>query len=302
MSPLVRRVTARNSGPFTYHGTGTYLVGRGKVAVIDPGPDDDAHIAAIMAATSHETITHILVTHTHLDHSPGAAPLKRLTGAPTYGFGPHGGIASDDDVRVEEGGDMNFTPDHAIVDGDAIRGAGFTFTALHTPGHTSNHLCFAFEEECALFTGDHVMGWSTTVVVPPDGDMEKYYTSLERLLSRNDQIYYPTHGGPIGDPIGGHADRHAPDLQNRDPQNRNPQNFVRALIAHRRAREDQLLAVLAKAPAGIPAMVAEIYTDVEKRLHAAAAQSVFAHLIAMVRDGRVTTTGLPARSSIFRLP
>lgn len=286
ISPLIRRITARNPGSFTFHGTGTYLVGHGNVAVIDPGPADPAHIQAILAATAGETITHILVTHTHMDHSPGAAPLRQATDAPSFGFGPHGSGHADDGVKVEEGGDMDFVPDVPTGDGARISGAGFSFTAVHTPGHTSNHLCFALAEERTLFTGDHVMGWSTSVVVPPDGDMTAYLASLEKLAARNDAVLMPTHGGPIGGAL--------------DPKSRHPQAYVRQLIDHRRAREAQILAALAHGPQTISALVASIYADVDKRLHAAAGQSVYAHLIALVRDGRAATDGEPQTSSRYR--
>lgn len=273
LSPLVRRIIAQNPSAFTFHGTGTYIVGRGKVAVIDPGPDDPAHINAIMAALEDgETVSHILITHTHRDHSPGAALLKARTGAETWGFGPHpqrieGGVV------VEEGGDHDFIPDHRLKDGAVIRGDGWTVTALHTPGHISNHLCFGLHEEKALFTGDHVMGWSTTVISPPDGNMTDYYASLKTLLFRDDVRYYPTHGAPIDIASTGHK----------------PQHFVTELIRHREAREAQIMACLKSGPQTIPQMVATMYVDVPKYLHPAAARSVLAHLIHMVHDGRVKT-------------
>src|SRR5690606_2216464 len=229
-SPLVRRVIARNPSAFTFHGTGTYVVGRpgGRVAVIDPGPDDDAHIDALLDALRGDTVSHILITHTHRDHSPGAARLKEVTGAPTYAYGPHplprGGIA------VEEGGDHDFRPDHLLEDGTRLVGDGWTMSALHTPGHISNHLCFALEEERALFSGDHVMGWSTTVISPPDGNMTDYYNSLRRLLPREDRRYYPTHGAPIDERTTG----------------RDPQRFVEALLAHRMGRETQIIDCLTR--------------------------------------------------------
>lgn len=275
LSPLVRRVIAQNPSAFTFHGTGTYIVGRGQVAVIDPGPDDPAHIAAIMAALEDgETVSHILITHTHRDHSPGAALLKAQTGAETYGFGPHpqrmeGGIV------VEEGGDHAFMPDHRLKDGAMISGAGWTVSALHTPGHISNHLCFGLHEEKALFTGDHVMGWSTTVISPPDGSMTEYYASLKTLLFRDDVRYYPTHGAPIDIASTGHK----------------PQHFVTELIRHREAREMQILACLKSGPQTIPQMVKTMYVDVPAYLHPAAARSVLAHLIHMVHDGRVKVEG-----------
>ena len=215
ISPLIRRVVARNPSPFTYTGTGTYIVGHGEVAVIDPGPLQDDHVAALLAALAGERVSHILVTHTHSDHSPAATPLKDATGAPTYGFGPHGSGRPDPDVRVEEYGDRAFRPDHQLRDGAAIMGEGWRLEALHTPGHTSNHLCFALAQERALFSGDHVMGWSTSVISPPDGDMQAYMRSLKRLLERDDAIYRPTHGPPITE----------------------PRRHVEALIAHREKRE-----------------------------------------------------------------
>ena len=187
MTPLIRRVVARNPSPFTFKGTGTYIVGHGKVAVIDPGPDISAHVEALLAALRGETVTHILVTHTHLDHSPAAAAIKQATGAKTYGFGPHGSGRDEDRTGVggvtEEGGDRDFVPDVVMRDGDAVAGPGWRLAAVHTPGHTSNHLCFALPQERTLFSGDHVMGWSTSVIAPPDGDMAAYMRSLDKLLS-----------------------------------------------------------------------------------------------------------------------
>ena len=275
VSPLVRRVTARNPGPFTFHGTGTYIVGRGTVAVIDPGPALDDHVAALAAALEGETASHILVTHTHLDHSPAAAALKALSGAPTYGYGPHG---ADRGVAVEEGGDFDFSPDHALRDGDAVAGPGWTLRAVHTPGHTSNHLCFALEEESALFSGDHVMGWSTTVVSPPDGDMAAYMASLDRLRARSDSIYYPTHGAPI----------------------RRPAPFVKALAAHRRAREAQILRCLADGAGAVPAMVRTMYAGLDPRLRGAAGRSVLAHLLHLEQRGRAVRDGPPDGGGTWR--
>ena len=286
LSPLVRRVIARNPSAFTFHGTGTYILGSEKVAVIDPGPDDPAHIDALLAALDGETVSHILITHTHRDHSPGAALLQQKTGAPTYAFGPHplpkGGPA------VEEGGDHDFRPDHLLEDGARVTGAGWTVTALHTPGHISNHLCFALEEEKALFSGDHVMGWSTTVISPPDGNMTEYYESLRKLLPRDDQRYYPTHGAPI----------------DRETTGRSPQQFVEALLAHRAGRELQIVNCLAKdGPMTIPQMVGRMYADVPKYLHSAAARSVLAHLIHMAGEGRVQPeAGAADEAAVWRLP
>lgn len=287
LSPLVTRVLANNPSPFTFHGTGTYLIGDASLAVIDPGPDDSAHLEAILAAAAGRPITHILVTHTHSDHSPLAARLKERTGAKTYGFGPHG-RNDESGIRLEEGGDMGFVPDVAVRDGDVISGEGWTSLCVFTPGHTSNHMCFTLEEEKAFFPGDHVMGWSTTVVSPPDGDMRAYMASLERLTFRDDAVYYPTHGAPVG---GKH-----------DALKRDPQDYVRTLIAHRRDREDQILARLKAGDETIPDMVEVMYAAVDKRLHPAAAHSVFGHLVAMVAEGRVATDGPARPQGRYRLP
>lgn len=267
--PGVRRVLARNPNPFTFHGTGTYIVGRGKVAVIDPGPLLDEHVDAILRATAGETITHILVTHTHNDHSPAAAPLRQRTGASTYAFGRHGSGRDHHDTDVEEGGDQDFVPDVFLKDGDRIDVDGLVLQAIHTPGHTSNHLCFSLEQPSILFSGDHVMGWSTTVIAPPDGDMACYFASLDRLLERREELYVPTHGNPI----------------------RQPQAFVRQLIAHRHARETQIVACVGRGLVTIPDMVRVIYSEVDSRLHPAAARSVFAHLQHLVRTGRLKASG-----------
>lgn len=287
LSPLVTRVLANNPSPFTFYGTGTYLIGQAALAVVDPGPDDPDHLDAILKAANGRPVTHILVTHTHIDHSPLAAALKARTGASTYAFGPHGRDETGG-VRVEEGGDMAFAPDFAVRDGDQIFGEGWTMRCVFTPGHTSNHMCFALEEERAFFPGDHVMGWSTTVVSPPDGDMNAYMASLEKLTARNDAVYYPTHGAPVGGP--------------HDAMGRNPQDYVATLIAHRRDREDQILARLKAGDETIPAMVEVMYADVDKRLHPAAAHSVFGHLVAMTADGRVVTDGPPSPHGRYRLP
>ena len=276
LSPMVRRVIARNPSAFTFHGTGTYIVGRGKVAVIDPGPAYPEHLEALMRATDGEEVTHILVTHTHIDHSPLAAALKARTGAPTHGFGFHGG--GREDVQVEEGGDYDFAPDYRLADGDAVEGDGWTFSAVHTPGHTSNHLCFGLAQEKALFCGDHVMGWSTTVVSPPDGDMAAYMASLHKLLSRDDAVFYPTHGPPV----------------------RDPRPFVEAYIAHREMRDGQILAHLAEGPKTIPEMVATMYADVPRELHPAAAQTVLSHLIHMIETGRAHSDGPPTLDARYR--
>jgi len=265
LSPLIRRVLANNPGPFTFRGTGTYIVGARDVAVIDPGPDIPEHVDALKRALTGCRVTHILITHTHADHSPAARPLQEWSGATTYGFGPHP-IAQDDGARVEEGADRIFVPDIRVKDGDVVSAGGLTFECLHTPGHISNHLCYAWREEEALFTGDHVMGWSTSVVTPPDGDMTDYMAGLSRLIARGDRTLYPTHGAPI----------------------ENPKPFLEAYLAHRLEREAQIVRSLRDGVTAIPDIVAKLYADVDLRLHPAAARSVLAHLIKLEKDGRAT--------------
>ena len=258
-SPLIRRVLANNPSPFTYWGTGTFIVGTGKrgndLAVIDPGPALPGHVDAILNAVEGETISHIVVTHTHMDHSPAAAPLKDATGAKTYGFGAHGsgraqgkdgGLAGED---VEAGADNEFSPDEKLADGDIIAGDGWTLQALHTPGHTSNHLCFALAEENALFSGDHIMGWSTTVISPPDGDMTAYMNSLDQIAARCFQVLHPTHGPAIEDPA----------------------TFIAALIQHRQERETEILEAVRGGTGKIDDMVLSVYTDLPDYLRPAAA-------------------------------
>ena len=273
LSPLVRRIVARNPGPFTFHGTGTYIIGREQVAIIDPGPADEAHIDALLQAIRGETVSHILVTHTHLDHSPAAAAIKRATGASTFAFAAHGRERRGGKRRggerpapaVEEGADFEFQPDQTMHDGDTIGRPAWTVSALHTPGHTSNHLCFALHEEATLFSGDHVMGWSTSVIAPPDGRMTDYLASLHKLLEREDRLFRPTHGPAITD----------------------PKPLVRSFLDHRAERTAQILRCLGSECDTIGEIVQMIYADHDPRLHGAAAHSVLAHLIAMVEDGRV---------------
>jgi glyoxylase-like metal-dependent hydrolase (beta-lactamase superfamily II) len=265
VTPLIRRIVARNPGPFTFRGTGTYIVGHGQVAVIDPGPDLAEHVDALLAALRGETIAHIVVTHTHRDHSPAAAAVKEATGAPTYGFGPHGASGE----LVEAGGDMDFVPDIVTTDGDAVEGPDWRLEAIHTPGHTSNHLCFTLPQERALFSGDHVMGWSTTVIAPPDGDMAAYMRSLDKLRGLDHALYWPTHGAPI----------------------KAPQPHLRALIAHRRMRRDAIRAALKAAPATPEELVGQVYEPLDPRLVRAASRSVLAHLIELAQDGKVVNDG-----------
>jgi Zn-dependent hydrolases, including glyoxylases len=237
VSPMVRRIVAKNPSKFTYHGTGTYIIGDpdgNELAVIDPGPRDDKHLAALLDSIGNKNVSHILVTHTHPDHSPAAISLAEITSAPTYGFGKHPLAASQksDDLDgaqqddLEDRGDTDFVPDVEIGNGDVIVGEGFTFEALHTPGHISNHLCFSLEEESTLFTGDHVMGWSTTVIPAPDGNLSHYLSNLRRLLERSEMIYRPTHGPAIEDPL----------------------PFVNSLIEHREKRTTQIIAAIKTEP------------------------------------------------------
>lgn len=276
LSPLIRRVTANNPGGFTFTGTGTYIIGRGNVAVIDPGPLLDDHLKAIETALEGETITHILITHTHNDHSPAAKPLKESSGARTYGYGPHGGERASE---RDEGADWDFKPDVVLKHGDVIVGDGWSVECVFTPGHTSNHMCFALREEKALFTGDHVMGWSTSIVSPPDGNMKTYMDSLALLLERDDAIYWPTHGSPIHD----------------------TKTFVQAFIDHRENREVQISGQLRAGRNQIKDMVPVMYADIDKRLYPAAARSVFAHMIHMVETGRVRSDGEPTINSVYNL-
>ncbi len=277
IAPGLRRIVARNPSAFTFHGTGTYVVGEGRVAVIDPGPRSQEHIDALLDGLKGETVSHILVTHTHTDHSPGAALLKAATGAPTYGFGPHGGTGHAE--AVEEGGDRDFVPDYVMGDDDVVAGPGWTVEAVHTPGHTSNHLCFAWREAKALFSGDHVMGWSTSVIAPPDGDMGHYLGSLRKLLARDDAVYWPTHGPSIVD----------------------PKAHVAAFIDHRAERDAQIVAELSKGPAAIMDMVPVIYAAVDPRLYPAAARSTLAQLIHMHETGRVAADPAPGLDALWRL-
>jgi len=307
VSPGVRRVIAKNPSKFTYTGTGTYIVGRGDVVVIDPGPVIDSHRDALAAALAGETVRGILITHCHSDHSPLAAWLAAETGAPTFAVGPHlvvdepegmfdgeeelsvpdepaessddaasSGDDAESEVKMEESVDTGFAPDVAVSDGEvALEGPGLTMRAVTTPGHTSNHCCFSFEEERTLFTGDHVMGWSTTVVSPPDGDMRSYIDSLRKVAARDDALLWPTHG----------------------PCRDDAPTYVQALVDHRLARTAQIVDLLrASGPHTVPEIVRVLYTAVHPKLHRPAARSVMGHLIELVDDGRVhTVDGGPVR-------
>ena len=288
VSPLLRRIVCRNPSKYTFHGTGTYIVGRGSVAVVDPGPDpahDDAaaaHADALLGAVADETVDAVLVTHTHGDHSPAAAHVAAATGAPVLGFGPHPRTATsegDDDPAEDDDdtspsahpADVDFRPDRRLAHGDVVTGPGWTIEALHTPGHISNHLCFALVERGMLFTGDHVMGWSTTIIPPPDGDMTAYLASLELVLDRPETVLVPTHGPLITE----------------------PRAFVRALIEHRLARERAIVDQLALGPRTVADIVAVLYADVDEALHQPAARYVTAHLESLATLGRATATSHP---------
>lgn len=274
VSPSIRRLVAHNPSPFTYFGTGTYIVGSGKVAVIDPGPADSDHIAAILRATKNEEITHLVVTHTHLDHSPGCALLKEHCDAKTYGFGPHGANINDDWV-VEEGCDTEFVPDVAVQHHDKVTGETWSLTCMHTPGHTSNHVCYLLNEEKALFSGDHVMGWSTSVISPPDGDMECYMASLRLLLEYEIDVYWPTHGPPITNPI----------------------PHVEAFIRHRLHREQQIIELCRRNTQTIAELVPLMYENLDPVLHPAARRSVYAAVRFMVKRGILCVDGLLTEDS-----
>lgn len=268
LEPLVARVLAPNPSPYTYTGTQTYLVGSGEdVAVIDPGPDEPEHLAALTQAIGVRRVAAIMCTHTHRDHSPAARPLARATGAPIVGCAKL--VIADTGPRADAPFDITYEPDRVLKDGEAMTGSGWTLRAVHTPGHTSNHLCFALEESGALFTGDHVMGWSTSVVVPPDGDMGEYMASLHKLHRREDTIYYPAHG----------------------PAVEKPRQLVRGMIGHRRQRENQILRILREEPREIADFVPLMYKGLDPRLKSAAQMSVHAHLIDLERRDLVQRSG-----------
>ena len=282
IAPQVRVVVADNPGPFTFKGTMSYIVGRGKVAIIDPGPDDAKHIAALLDAVRGETVTHIFVTHTHRDHSPAAPQVKAATGAEVFAQGPHRlarPLQIGEARRLDASADMDFRPDVALADGEVVSGHGWTLEAVATPGHTANHMAFAFKEAELLFAGDHVMAWSTTIVAPPDGAMSDYMASLAKLGRRSEPVYLPGHGGPV---------REAP-------------RFVQHYIRHRQGREASILRRLGKGAADIPTLVRAIYIGLDPRLNGAAALSVLAHLEDLVARGVVATEGVPAIGGIYRL-
>jgi glyoxylase-like metal-dependent hydrolase (beta-lactamase superfamily II) len=260
-APGVRRVVCNNPSAFTFRGTNTYIIGRGRVAVLDPGPVDAAHLAAILAAVTGETVTHVLISHTHRDHSPGTAALVAATGARTYGFGPH--VTPPE--AGGEGGDHSFRPDVTVPDNGVVEGEGWRLTALHTPGHCANHLCFAMDGNGVLFSADHVMSWSTSVVSPPDGDMADYMRSLQRVQARDDAMLLPGHGPAI----------------------RQPKPFLAALAAHREEREARVLQALRKAgTATADELVGPVYGPLDPRLVKPAGRSLLSHLIKLEAEGQ----------------
>jgi len=282
VAPGVRRIVANNPGPFTFKGTVSYIVGRGKVAIIDPGPDDPAHITALLDAVRGETVTHIFVTHTHRDHSPAVPAIKAATAAQVLAEGPHRAarpLHAGEAPRMEAANDADFAPDRALADGEVVSGSGWTIEAIATPGHTANHMAFALKEANLIFSGDHVMGWSTSIVAPPDGAMSDFMNSLHKLAKRSEPVYLPGHGGEVRD---------AP-------------NFVAAYVKHRHAREASILHRLAKGAADIPTIVRAVYIGLDPRLTGAAGYSVLAHLEDMTARGEVVTDGPPSITGVYRL-
>lgn len=281
VAPLVRRIVAPNPSPFTFTGTATYLVGRGVVAIVDPGPDLDAHRAAVLAALAGETVSHVVATHTHRDHTGGARRMAEAVGAPLVGCGPHrsfrtlhGGEAN----RMEAGADADYRPDHEMKDEEEISGPGWSLVAIATPGHTANHLCFALPEAKLLLSGDHVMGWSTTIVAPPDGDMGAYMASLKILIDRPEELYLPGHG----------------------PALRGARGFTRKLLGHRQMRAGAILRAIEGRPTAIADIVGALYRGLDPRLAGAAALSVFAHLEDLVAKGEAATDGAPRLEGLYR--
>jgi glyoxylase-like metal-dependent hydrolase (beta-lactamase superfamily II) len=282
VAPGVRALVANNPGPFTYKGTVSYIVGNGKVAILDPGPDDDTHIGALLDAVRGETVTHIFVTHTHRDHSPAVPKVKAATGAKVFAEGPHRlarPLHIGETRRLDASADMDFAPDVKLADRDVVSGDGWTMEAITTPGHTANHMAYAFKEADLLFAGDHVMAWSTTIVAPPDGAMTDYMASLQKLARRGEPIYLPGHGAPV----------------------RDAQRYVQFLIKHRQGREASILHRLGKGAADIPTIVKAVYIGLDPRLVGAAALSTLAHMEDLVARGIVATDGPPSIEGTYRL-
>lgn len=262
----IRRIVARNPGPFTGPGTGTYIIGRGEVAVIDPGPMLPDHVDALLTGLGEETVSHILVTHTHADHSPAARLLRQRTGAPVFAFGPH---AKDSAGELEGGVDREFVPDFLLDDGDEVPGDGWSLEVIHTPGHCSNHICFAWPGAEALFCGDHIMAWSTPVIIPPDGSVGDYIESLDRLSQRPERVFYPTHGTPITE----------------------PGDFIAKVREHRLHRVEQVAAAIADGVDNLPSLRRRIYTDIPRNLEAGAELSLLASILYLQTRGHVLEIG-----------
>ena len=282
VAPGVERITAENPGPFTFFGTNSYIVGGSSVAIIDPGPEDEAHFQALMAALGGREVTHIFVSHTHRDHSPLARRLQASTGAVTVGQGPHRParpLRAGEINPFAESSDMEFVPDLTIGDGETIAGDGWALTSVLTPGHTANHAAFALEGRDILFSGDHVMAWSTSIVAPPDGSMADYMASLERLIARQDRLLLPGHGGPVMEPA----------------------SFLPALKAHRLKRERAILTRIRAGDRTIVEMVKAIYSDTDPKLFGAAALSVLAHIEDLVERGEIAADGPPSLAATYRL-
>lgn len=283
LSPLVRRLIAGNGGPMTFTGTCSYLVGRGQVAIIDPGPDDPGHIERLLQAVSGESVSHIVITHTHRDHSPASRAIKAATGAQIVGCGPHRAareLALGEQNPLDAAADREHAPDFEMRNGDAITGQGWSLAAVETPGHTANHLAFALPEEQSLFSGDHVMAWSTSVIAPPDGSMAAFMSSIEKLQGQEHARYWPGHGGPVLE----------------------PQRFLRGLVQHRRQREAAILSRIGAGDERITEMVPAIYRGLSPKLHGAAALSVLAQIEMLVADGTLQCSDpAPLLSSRYRL-
>ena len=280
IAPNVQRITVNNPSPFTFHGTNSYLVGRDSLALIDPGPLDEAHHATLLRAIAGRPVSHIFVSHTHRDHSPLATVMKDELGATIVAEGPHRparALHIGEVNLLDASGDMEFVPDIAVPDNALIEGDGWALRVIHTPGHTANHVVFALESTGILFSADHVMAWATSIVAPPDGAMSDYMASLDRLLQRHDRVYFPGHGGPVT----------------------KPRTFVRGLKAHRKMRERAILERVRAGDRNIPAMVRVIYRETDPRLHGAAALSVLAHLEDLVGRGIVQTEGNPAIDGVY---
>jgi glyoxylase-like metal-dependent hydrolase (beta-lactamase superfamily II) len=282
VAPGIRRIVAPNPGPMTFTGTVTYIVGRGNVAIIDPGPNNAGHADAVLQAVRNETVTHILVTHTHRDHSPNVPRIRQATGAVVLGEGPHRAarpLHIGEAQALDASGDTDFQPDRRLTDGEVVEGKGWALEAITTPGHTANHMAYALRDRDILFSGDHVMAWATSIVAPPDGSMRDYMNSLHKLHARSEKIYLPGHG----------------------PEIRDAHSFVQHFIEHREAREAAILRRLGKEPADIPALVRSIYIGLDPRLAGAAGLSVLAHLEDLVTRGIVATDGAPSIKGAYRV-